>query len=149
METRRFPRGFRRSLVMLGLALTALVVSGFAQDGPTGDAQPPTPDPKATFFDHSQTSKWWFSGQANFVFQAHGDFYAQYSGTNSFTHPAEHATSRVLSIWDVGSASVRRCSAARRDENWRRACRATESSLKRMDHLRWWMDVPPFLGTST
>jgi hypothetical protein len=99
METRRFPRGFRRSLVMLGLALTALVVSGFAQDGPTGDAQPPTPDPKATFFDHSQTSKWWFSGQANFVFQAHGDFYAQYSGTNSFTHPAEHATSRVLTFF--------------------------------------------------
>ena len=99
METRRFPRGFRRSLVTLGLALTALVVSGFAQDVTTGDAPPPTPDPKATFFDHSQTSKWWFSGQANFVFQAHGDFYAQYSGTNSLKDYAEHATSRVLTFF--------------------------------------------------
>ncbi len=68
---------------------------------PAGDAkpQPPAPDPKATFFEHSNTSKWWFSGQANFVFQAHGDFYAQYSGTNSFTNPAEHATSRVLTFF--------------------------------------------------
>jgi hypothetical protein len=85
--------------VTLGLALTALVVSGFAQDVTTGDAPPPTPDPKATFFDHSQTSKWWFSGQANFVFQAHGDFYAQYSGTNSLKDYAEHATSRVLTFF--------------------------------------------------
>src|ERR1022692_3824017 len=92
METRRFPRGFRRSLVTLGLALTALVVSGFAQDVPTGDAQPPTPDPKATFFDHSQTSKWWFSGQANFVFQGHGDFYALYRGANTLHNKAGTAT---------------------------------------------------------
>ena len=56
----------------------------FRAGWPDGDApQPPAPDPKATFFEHSQTSKWWFSGQANFVFQAHGDFYAQYSGANS------------------------------------------------------------------
>jgi hypothetical protein len=85
---------------MLGLAVTALVVSCFAQDGPAGDApQAPASEPKATFFEHSQTSKWWFSGQANIVFQAHGDFYAQYSGTNSLHNKAETATSRVLTFF--------------------------------------------------
>ena len=97
-EMRWFPRAFLRILLKVGVAIVALVISGFAQDGPS-DTQPPVPDPKATFFDHSSTSKWWFSGQANFVFQAHGDFYAQYSGTNSFTNPAEHATSRVLTFF--------------------------------------------------
>ena len=92
-------QGLRRGLVMVGLALAALVMSGFAQDAPTVDAQPPAPDPKATFFEHSQTSKWWFSGQANFVFQAHGDFYAQYSGPNSLKNTAENATSRVLTFF--------------------------------------------------
>ena len=85
---------------MLGLALTALFATCFAQDAPTGDApEAPAPDPKATFFEHSQTSKWWFSGQANIVFQAHGDFYALYSGTNSLHNKAETATSRVLTFF--------------------------------------------------
>ncbi|MGB7554852.1 MAG: hypothetical protein WBM04_10795, partial [Candidatus Korobacteraceae bacterium] len=74
-----FRWGFRRTLLAIGMMLAALGVCGFAQDVPAGDApQPPAPDPKATFFEHSNTAKWWFSGQANFVFQAHGDFYAQY-----------------------------------------------------------------------
>jgi high affinity Mn2+ porin len=85
---------------MLGLVFAALFATGFGQDGPTGDApQAPASDPKATFFEHSQTSKWWFSGQANIVFQAHGDFYALYSGANSLHNKAETATSRVLTFF--------------------------------------------------
>ena len=85
---------------MLGLVLTAMLASCFAQDGSTAGApEAPAPDPKATFFEHSQTSKWWFSGQANIVFQAHGDFYALYSGTNSLHNKAETATSRVLTFF--------------------------------------------------
>jgi len=100
VETWRSSRVFPRSLLLVGLALAALVVSSVAQDSPAaGDTQPPAPDPKATFFEHSNTSKWWFSGQANFVFQAHGDFYAQYSGTNSLKNYSEHATSRVLTFY--------------------------------------------------
>jgi len=82
------------SLILLVLFLA---VRGFAQDAPPPEA--PAPNPKATFFEHSQTSKWWFSGQANFVFQAHGDFYAQYSGPNSLKNYGEHATSRVLTFF--------------------------------------------------
>src|ERR1039458_2827007 len=99
-ESRWLPRGFPRRLVMLGVALTVLLATCFAQDAQTGDApQAPAPDPKATFFEHSPTSKWWFSGQANIVFQAHGDFYALYSGTNSLHNKAETATSRVLTFF--------------------------------------------------
>jgi high affinity Mn2+ porin len=76
-----------------------LTLAVAAQDEPAPEPQPSAPDSKATFFEHSNTSKWWFSGQANFVFQAHGDFYAQYSGTNSLKNTAEHATSRVLTFF--------------------------------------------------
>ena len=93
-----WPRAVRifASLVAVAVFLT---ITGFAQDAQTPEPQPPTPDPKATFFDHSQTAKWWISGQANFVFQAHGDFYAQYSGPNSLKNYSEHATSRVLTLF--------------------------------------------------
>ncbi len=100
VEIWRFPRVFHRSLLLVTLALAALVASSFAQDIPAAaDTQPPAPDPEATFFEHPPTSKWWFSGQANFVFQAHGDFYAQYSGPNSLKNYGEHATSRVLTFF--------------------------------------------------
>ena len=60
---------------------------------------PDAPAPRDTFFEHSNTAKWWVSGQANFVFQAHGDFYAAYSGPNSLKDTSEHATSRVLTLF--------------------------------------------------
>ena len=39
------------------------------------------------------------SGQVNIVFQAHPDFHALYSGPNSLSARAEHATSRVLTLY--------------------------------------------------
>ena len=79
--------------------LAALAAGGRAQDAPTDSGTPDAPAPRDTFFEHSNTAKWWVSGQANFVFQAHGDFYAAYSGTNSLHDTAEHATSRVLTLF--------------------------------------------------
>jgi len=72
-----------------------------------GQENPPPPNPPAeepqttpdTFFEHSQTAKWWVSGQANFIFQANGDFYAQYSGPNSFKNTSDTALSRVLTLF--------------------------------------------------
>ena len=91
--------GLGPSLLLL-LSLTAWTVAGFGQNAPAApEPQVSVPDPKATFFEHSNTSKWWVSGQANFVFQAHGDFYAAYSGTNSLKNTAEHAASRVLTFF--------------------------------------------------
>ncbi|HEX3094474.1 MAG TPA: hypothetical protein VHW72_17690 [Candidatus Angelobacter sp.] len=52
-----------------------------------------------TIFPHSETARWWVSGQVNIVFQAHPDFHALYSGPNSLSASAEHATSRVLTLY--------------------------------------------------
>jgi hypothetical protein len=52
-----------------------------------------------TVFPHSETARWWVSGQVNIVFQAHPDFHALYSGPNSLSSRAEHATSRVLTLY--------------------------------------------------
>jgi high affinity Mn2+ porin len=85
------------------LLLVVLHVAGWAQENSppaTPDSPTPqTPQQQDTFFEHSQTSKWWISGQANFIFQANGSFYAQYSGRNSFKNTPEHALSRVLTLF--------------------------------------------------
>ncbi len=52
-----------------------------------------------TLFPHSVTSRYWISGQANIVLEWHNTFRAPYSGTNSFTHPAENATSKVYTLY--------------------------------------------------
>jgi high affinity Mn2+ porin len=52
-----------------------------------------------TVFPHSDTSRYWISGQANIVLQWHGDFPAQYSGTNSLHAYAENATSKVYTLY--------------------------------------------------
>jgi high affinity Mn2+ porin len=44
-------------------------------------------------------SRFWISGQANFIRQQHSSFPAQYSGPNSFLSDAEHATSRVETLY--------------------------------------------------
>jgi high affinity Mn2+ porin len=86
--------------VLLFFALST--IAGWAQDTPPVEQpQPDASDTRApdTLFEHSQTSKWWISGQANFIFQANGDFYAQYSGPNSFKNRSDTALSRVLTLF--------------------------------------------------
>ena len=41
----------------------------------------------------------WISGQANFIFQAHSDFPASYSGPNSLRNSGEHALSRIFTLY--------------------------------------------------
>ncbi len=52
-----------------------------------------------TLFPHSQTSRYWISGQANIVLQWHDSFPAPYSGMNSFRPVAENATSKVYTLY--------------------------------------------------
>ena len=59
----------------------------------------PSDDPSVTLFPHSQTSRYWISGQDNIIFQWHPSFNAAYSGRNSFRSTAEHATSNVATIF--------------------------------------------------
>ncbi len=50
-------------------------------------------------FPHSQSSRYWISGQDNIIFQWHPSFDAAYSGPNSFRANAEHATSNVATLF--------------------------------------------------
>jgi hypothetical protein len=45
------------------------------------------------------SNRYWLSGQANFIFQAHPPFHAPYSGPNSLDPNYEKALSRVLTLY--------------------------------------------------
>jgi hypothetical protein len=70
-------------------------------DVPTAPAATkPESSDMLTLFPHSETSRYWVSGQANIVLQWHGTFPAAYSGKNSFGPAAENTTSRCTRcIW--------------------------------------------------
>jgi len=50
-------------------------------------------------FPHLKDTRFWLTGQANFVFQTHPDFHALYSGTHSLGPRYEKATSRVITLY--------------------------------------------------
>jgi high affinity Mn2+ porin len=76
--------------------LVPLLFMGVAR----GQDQPSLADvPAVTLFPHSQTGRYWISGQSNIIFQWHPSFDARYSGANSFRTKAEHATSNVATLF--------------------------------------------------
>ena len=48
---------------------------------------------------HFRSTRFWLSGQANFIFQTHPDFHADYSGPHSLSPDYEKATSRVMTLY--------------------------------------------------
>jgi hypothetical protein len=58
----------------------------------------PSESPPA-MFPHFRDTRFWLTGQANFIFQTHPPFHAPYSGTNSLIPNYEKATSRVLTLY--------------------------------------------------
>src|SRR5271154_2297103 len=62
----------------------------------TGDS---TNDDVLTLFPHSETSRYWISGQANIILQWHDSFPAAFSGQNSFRPIGENATSKVYTLY--------------------------------------------------
>jgi len=64
---------------------------GANSDSDTGDV--------LTVFPHSDSSRYWISGQANVVFQWHPTFPAKYSGTNSLSPQAQSATTHVVTLF--------------------------------------------------
>jgi high affinity Mn2+ porin len=71
------------------------------QAGDTAPSAADQPDDSdmLTLFPHSETSRYWISGQANIILQWHGSFPAAYSGKNSFRHVPENATSKVYTLY--------------------------------------------------
>jgi high affinity Mn2+ porin len=55
--------------------------------------------PPESMVPHFSSTRFWLSGQANFIFQAHPGFHADYSGTHSLSPHYEKATSRVLTLF--------------------------------------------------
>jgi high affinity Mn2+ porin len=100
---------------LLALAIT-LTLPAFAQreeppvpQQPTrGEPQtapvPDPPDPPASespesMLPHFKNTRFWLSGQANFIFQTHPDFRAPYSGPHSLSPRYEKATSRLMTLY--------------------------------------------------
>ncbi|HEX4642208.1 MAG TPA: carbohydrate porin [Candidatus Acidoferrales bacterium] len=80
-----------------------------------GQATPPDPAPgqpataaapaedstsrdPSTIFPHSESSRFWISGQVNIITQWHPAFRSPYQGPNSLTPKAQDASSRVLTL---------------------------------------------------
>lgn len=71
--------------------------SSAAADG--ADQDLPAGNEVTTVLPHSSSSRFWFSGQANVIFQAHPSFPVKYSGANSLHPDSEHATSRIFTLY--------------------------------------------------
>jgi carbohydrate-selective porin OprB len=93
-------------LVLLGVCLVT-PPSARAQDAPVDQASTQTdPAPaddsssggSATLFPHSESSRFWISGQANIITQWHPAFHSPYQGPNSLSPEAQDASSRVLTL---------------------------------------------------
>jgi len=68
-----------------------------AATDPSGE--PASDDPTQSMFPHFKDTRFWLSGQANFIFQTHPDFHALYSGTHSLSPRYEKATSRLMTLY--------------------------------------------------
>jgi high affinity Mn2+ porin len=66
---------------------------------PPNPADPQPDDSAEAMFPHFKDSRFWLSGQANFIFQTHPPFHADYSGSHSLSPDYEKATSRVMTLY--------------------------------------------------
>jgi high affinity Mn2+ porin len=95
----------RLALALLAVLACTPIVR--AQDAPAAPAGQPSPadapdtssDSPVTLFPHSESSRFWVSGQANIILQWHPAFHAAYSGPNSFRSPGENDTSKVYTLY--------------------------------------------------
>jgi len=111
------------SMITAGLAVLMLVLAGSAlsqaqqtpeqnpdalsapksDTAPQADApdppDPPPDDATQAMLPHFKDTRFWLSGQTNFIFQTHPTFHATYSGKNSLSPDYEKATSRVVTLY--------------------------------------------------
>jgi high affinity Mn2+ porin len=98
------------ALKFLGILFVCLIgtLAACGQDQPRDKPQPetvsapaddPASDESPTMFPHSESSRFWISGQANFISQWHAAFHSPYQGPNSLPPEQQDATSRVLTLF--------------------------------------------------
>jgi high affinity Mn2+ porin len=63
------------------------------------ESDPPPDESTEAMLPHFKETRFWLSGQMNFIFQTHPPFHADYSGPNSLSPNYEKATSRVLTLY--------------------------------------------------
>lgn len=66
---------------------------------PADPADPPADEATEAMFPHFKDTRFWLSGQANFIFQTHPEFHAPYSGPHSLRPRYEKATSRLMTLY--------------------------------------------------
>ena len=102
------PARFQLSLLLALAGALAPVFSLIAQQPDPHslalDASAPLPDPapddsSESMLPHFRGTRFWLSGQANFIFQTHPPFHADYSGPHSLSPNYEKATSRVMTLY--------------------------------------------------
>ncbi|HLZ40927.1 MAG TPA: carbohydrate porin [Candidatus Sulfotelmatobacter sp.] len=85
------------------LVCSVLCATAWAQEpAPTSSPQSAEADAAETteaMFPHFSSTRFWLSGQANFIFQTHPEFHALYSGPHSLGPHYEKATSRLMTLY--------------------------------------------------
>jgi high affinity Mn2+ porin len=122
--TRNKPSQRMIKLMSVAIALILSAGAGVAQSSPAAAPAPPCPpnqscstnagaadaasssettapaaDAPLTMWQHSQSSRFWISGQSNIIFQAHPAFHAPYSGANSLRPRGEYKTSLLGTLY--------------------------------------------------
>ena len=62
-------------------------------------ADPPPEEGTEAMFPHFKDTRFWLTGQANFIFQTHPPFHSDYRGPHSLSSNYEKATSRVMTFY--------------------------------------------------
>jgi hypothetical protein len=96
-----------RTQACLLLCLLLLALSSLAQEPAPTPPNPPAPtspdaapdDSTQAMLPHFKSTRFWLSGQGNWIFQTHPDFPALYSGAHSLSPDYEKATSRVVTLY--------------------------------------------------
>lgn len=91
--------------LLLALAASVSFQRAYAQSQPpatsqsASDSSSASEDTSTTVFPHSDSSRFWISGQANVILQWHPSFPSAYGGPNSLSAAAQSATSHVVTLY--------------------------------------------------
>jgi high affinity Mn2+ porin len=87
-----------RRMMLAALAVSLAAAPAWARNPEEPETTPPIGGPE-TFLNHDIAAPFWFSAQANTIFQTHPSFAAPYTGTNSLQPGAEAAVSGVFTLY--------------------------------------------------
>jgi len=80
-------------------AASSAAPDAFDPPSPPADSGASAAADTEAMFPHFKSTRFWLSGQTNFIFQTHPDFHADYSGPHSLSPHYDKATSRVMTLY--------------------------------------------------